>query len=137
MAGLTKLDLFTLQELGIMDIDKLPDRSPMGPFDYNDESPHKTSFYSDHPILTPLTIALVIKNILLLAYHAYRRYFSEAAKACKSKEGHERSNCINNYQKKGKVAFNDVIRKGMPKCDKSKDPKKCKQLLKDKMKSIS
>jgi len=127
MAGLTKLDLFILQEFNITDIDKVPN--------FVLDHSGSNDYASSRPYVNWFAVAMVVKIVAFSAYHIYRRYFSEAANACNNKSGHERSNCINKYKEKAKKAYNEVIRKGMPKCDKSKDPKKCKQLLKDKMKS--
>jgi len=132
-----KLDLFILREFSL--------ENPLGLTPETRQQVSKELFPEAHKAMADqasantqvnvLTVIAVVSAVSFAAVQIYKRYFSEAAKSCKSKSGEERTDCINNYKRKGTTAYNQVIRNGISKCDKSKDPKKCKQLLKDKMKN--
>ena len=110
MATITKLDLLILEDMDIKS-------------------------WTDSVSFQTLAVIFVVKSVVFTAYQVYQRYFSEAAKTCEKKSGQERTDCINDYKTKGRKEYNTTIKNGMSKCDKSKDPEKCRQLLKDKMKS--
>lgn len=67
----------------------------------------------------------------LLGYGAvklYKAFLSKAARACKGKSGAEKTACIQAYKVKGYQAQANAIKAGMSKCEKSKDPEKCKSI---------
>jgi hypothetical protein len=62
----------------------------------------------------------------------YKKFFSQAAKACKGKSGADKKNCMNSFKAKGLQAAKAKVMSGMSKC---KDDK-CKAKLKAKAASF-
>jgi hypothetical protein len=58
----------------------------------------------------------------------YKKFFSQAARACKGKSGPDKKNCVNSFKAKGLQAAKAKVMSGMSKC---KDPK-CKAKLQSK-----
>jgi len=69
-------------------------------------------------------------------YKIYKRFFSQAAKACAGKSGKEKTACMNKYKKTALMKQASAIQSGVSKCAKSKDPAKCKAALSKKVASI-
>jgi len=81
------------------------------------------------------TIAATILAAIILAaaYKVYKSYLSKAAKACKGKSGEEKTKCMKSYKEQARQKEITGIRKLMGECSKSKNPVKCKSLLKKKL----
>ena len=62
----------------------------------------------------------------------YKKFFSQAAKACKGKSGSDKKNCMNSFKAKGLQAAKSKVMAGMSKC---KD-EKCKAKLQAKAQSF-
>lgn len=62
----------------------------------------------------------------------YKKFFSQAAKACKGKAGSDKKNCMNSFKAKGLQAAKSKVLAGMSKC---KD-EKCKSKLQSKAQSF-
>jgi len=74
--------------------------------------------------------ALAVAALLTYAgVKAYKRFLSQAAKACKGKSGAEKTACMKAYKAKGIKAQIATIKSGMSKCAKTKNPEKCKKAL--------
>lgn len=72
----------------------------------------------------------------LASYKVYKRFFSQAAQACKGKSGSEKTSCMNAYKAKGLNASKSELRRGLSKCAKSKDAAKCKAAIQKKVLSL-
>jgi hypothetical protein len=59
----------------------------------------------------------------------YKKFFSQAAKACKGKKGPDKKNCVTSFKVKGLQAAKAKVAAGMAKC---KDAK-CKAKLQSKV----
>lgn len=70
-----------------------------------------------------------------LAYKAYKRFFSQAARACKGKSGAEKTGCMKQFKVKGLMASKAALQSSMGKCGKDKNPAKCKASLQKKVQS--
>jgi len=73
-----------------------------------------------------LAAAAVIALASTLAFKAYQRFLSKAAKACKGKSGDEKTNCMNKFKQQAQKAKIDSLQKSLQSCSKSKDPSACK-----------
>jgi hypothetical protein len=62
----------------------------------------------------------------------YKKFFSQAAKACRGKKGPDKKNCVKSFKIKGLMAAKAKISSGIAKC---KDPK-CKAKLQAKVQSF-
>ncbi|MBY9000055.1 MAG: hypothetical protein KGD64_04005 [Candidatus Heimdallarchaeota archaeon] len=80
-----------------------------------------------------LTALAIVAAASTLAYAAYKRFYSKAAKACKGKGGLEKTNCMNKYKKQAQAAKIKELQSGMSKCAKGKDPSTCKLKLQGKI----
>lgn len=69
----------------------------------------------------------------LASYKVYKRFFSQAAKACSGKSGSEKTACMNTYKVKGLNAAKTALRSSMGKCAKTKNPDQCKASIQKKI----
>jgi len=69
-------------------------------------------------------------------FMAYKRFFSQAAKACAGRSGVEKTSCMNQFKTKALQAQIKVLQSAMGGCSKSKDPVKCKAKLQNKINKI-
>lgn len=81
-------------------------------------------------------VGVIAAAAALASYKVYKRFFSQAAKACKGKSGSEKTACMNAYKVKGLNASKSELRRGLSKCAKTKDPGKCKAAIQKKVLSI-
>lgn len=72
-------------------------------------------------------IALAVAAATAASYAAYKRFFSQGAKACK--DAPDRGVCLKQYKKKAAMAKAAALQSGMSKCASSSDPAKCKDSL--------
>jgi len=75
----------------------------------------------------------------LLAYAAvktYRRYFSQAGKACRGTSGAEKTACLKKYRIGALKAQLADLKRGSAACAKSKDPAGCKKMMAVKMAKV-
>lgn len=92
----------------------------------------------DHPgTASAISGAALAALVVFGAYQAYKRYFSQAAKACAGKKGSEKAACMSAYKAKAKQAQAKVLRKGLASCAKSKDPAKCRAAIQAKASKAS
>lgn len=91
--------------------------------------------YPSHVANAPL-YSVAAAAIIASADSAYKRFFSQAAKACKGKSGKEKTICMNNYKRKGKEQQLRKLQSSISKCSKDKNPDKCRKRLTKKINSI-
>ena len=75
------------------------------------------------------TGAFVLAGASLLAIgsmYIYKRFFSASAKACKGKEGAERTKCVADFKVKAISSTISKLKSSASKCAKAKDPAKCR-----------
>ena len=71
--------------------------------------------------------AAIWSMIAIKAAHvAYKRFLSQAAKACKGMSGLDKTNCMSKFKKKAQAAKVQSLQSGLSKCSKDKNPAKCK-----------
>jgi hypothetical protein len=80
--------------------------------------------------------AVLAALLLYGAAKTYKRFFSQAAKACKGKSGREKTICMNNYRIKALRAQLADIKRARTSCSKSKDPGKCGKITGAQIKKI-
>lgn len=68
-----------------------------------------------------------------LAFRAYKRYLSKAAKACKGKAGEERTSCLKKASREAKKQKIKLLEKGLSQCGKTKSPSQCKVKFREKI----
>jgi len=66
----------------------------------------------------------------------YKRFFSQAAKACSGKSGAEKTACMGKYKKQAIMKQASAIQSAASKCAKSKDPAKCKAAVAAKVNAL-
>jgi len=66
----------------------------------------------------------------------YKRFLSQAAKACKGKSGKEKTACMKAYRVKGLKAQITDLSRGLTGCAKTKDPAKCSKSVTNKLTSL-
>jgi len=69
-------------------------------------------------------IALAVAAATAASYAAYKKWFSQGAKACK--DASDKGACLKQYKKKAAVAKAAALQSGMAKCASSSNPEKCK-----------
>jgi len=69
---------------------------------------------------SPLWIALVVA-----AFYAYKRFFSQAARACSGRSGIDKTVCMRKFKIAGCQAAIKMLEQGKSKCRGTKDPQKC------------
>jgi len=80
--------------------------------------------------------AAVAAAIITAGVLAYKRFFSKAAKACKGKSGGERKTCLQTFKNNAVIAQMSVLKSGLGKCAKTKNPTKCKLKVQNKIKRL-
>jgi hypothetical protein len=75
------------------------------------------------PVVGTIVVAAAIAAA---SYAIYKRFLSKAAKSCNSKKGAEKTLCMHQYKKKATQARIRNMRSQLSKCNKTKDPAKCK-----------
>lgn len=84
-----------------------------------------------------VTLALSVSVIALTATVAsvviYKKFFSQAARACKDSKGIEKEKCITRYKIAGYEAAIKSLTKDLSDCSQTKDPYKCKSKIQDKI----
>jgi Tfp pilus assembly protein PilE len=84
-------------------------------------------------VVGSVQVAVVVAAVAVLAYQAYKRFLSKAARSCKGKSGLDKTNCMVKYKKQAQAAKVKTLQSGMSKCAKTKDPAKCKTQLQGKI----
>lgn len=69
-------------------------------------------------------------------YKIYKRFFSQAAKACAGQGGAAKTACMNKYKKQAIMKQAATIQSNSSTCAKSKDPAKCKAAIAAKVASL-
>jgi len=69
---------------------------------------------------------IVAAAIAAASYALYKRFLSKAARSCNSKSGAEKTLCMQQYKKKATQARIKNMQSQISKCNKTKDPAKCK-----------
>jgi hypothetical protein len=77
--------------------------------------------------------AAVVALAGALAYKAYKRFLSKAAKACKGKSGVEKTNCMSKFKQDAQKAKIQAMQSALSKCGNTKDPTTCKQKIQAKI----
>lgn len=80
--------------------------------------------------------AAIAAAAIYAGYKIYKRFFSQAAKACSGKSGAEKTVCMNNYKKQAIQKQISATQSAAAKCSKSKDPAKCKSAIAKKIASL-
>ena len=75
----------------------------------------------------------VAVGVAALAVAAYKKHFSQAAKACGGQSGTAKTMCMNKFKEKAKQAKISTLKSGMGRCAKDKNPAKCKASLQKKI----
>jgi hypothetical protein len=74
--------------------------------------------------------------IAYAGYQVYKKFFSKAAKACAGQSGPAKEQCLAGFRKKAVVAQAQTLMKASAACAKSKDPQKCKAVIRAKVATI-
>jgi len=74
--------------------------------------------------------------IAYAGYQVYKKFFSKAAKACAGQSGSAKAQCLAGFRKKAVVAQAQTLMKASAACAKSKDPQKCKAVVRAKVAKI-
>ncbi len=69
---------------------------------------------------------VIAAAIAAAAYKIYKRFISQAAKACKGRSGADKTLCMSQHKKKALQARIKNMQSSMKQCDQTKDPTKCK-----------
>jgi hypothetical protein len=69
-------------------------------------------------------------------YKLYKRFFSQAAKACSNVSGAEKTACMAKFRKQAIIKQIAATQSGMAKCGKSKNPDSCKKAIAQKVASL-
>ena len=80
--------------------------------------------------------AAIAAVVLVIAYKAYKRFYSKAAKACAGKKGDIKTSCMNKFKREALKSQMITLQKGTAACRKTKDPNKCKNRIQTKLRSI-
>jgi len=80
-----------------------------------------------------LTVSLIVAAVTAQAYKIIRAVVSKAHRTCLKYSGNEKQKCVDMVKKKGLEGMISTLTSGKSKCSKSKDPKKCQQLLNNKI----
>jgi len=79
--------------------------------------------------------AAIAIGVAAVAVKAYKRFFSQAAKACAGRSGDAKTSCMNKFKQKAQAAKVSSLQSGLSKCAKDKNPAKCKASLQKKIAS--
>lgn len=87
---------------------------------------------------TAISLAVIgaVSIILYIAYSIHQKYYSEAAKACKSKSGEQQEICVTQFRIKALERQKKEITAGFSVCKNTTDSEKCKKLLKQKINKL-
>lgn len=77
---------------------------------------------------------LLAVNAIALSVSTYKLYLGKAAKACRSTKGyHAKEACFTKYKLAGMQKQISVLKSGMSKCNKDKNPEKCRSKIQAKI----
>ncbi|MFW9871856.1 MAG: hypothetical protein ACFFG0_02055 [Candidatus Thorarchaeota archaeon] len=86
---------------------------------------------------TPVAALVMAALVILVASRAYKKYFSEAAKACKGKGSKELiQKCVKQYKLKALKAQLMELQSSIKACDTTKKPDKCRKAINKKIMKI-
>ena len=81
-------------------------------------------------------VGLLITTAYSLGRLAYNRYLTQAARACKDKEGIDRSACIDLYKERGLKARLAALRKESTKCNQTDNVAKCRKTFAEAIRKV-
>jgi len=67
--------------------------------------------------------------LITVAYKVYKAFFSKAAKACRTKAGRDKQECIYKYKVAALRQQIKALKKNRAYCKKAKEPEKCRQRI--------
>lgn len=86
--------------------------------------------------VAPIMLAVSAASLSMTAFNLYKQHLTKAARACKDLTPREKSICMLRFKMSGKKLQLAKLKDGMTKCNKSKNPKSCKQSLVNKAKKV-
>lgn len=87
--------------------------------------------------MSPVTYALYgLPYALKLANFAWKNTFNKAHKTCRGLEKDDYTSCIRKFKLQAYNQQVAAMKKGLPTCNKSKTPDKCKQKIQDKIQKL-
>jgi len=97
-----------------------------------------TKFVNDHTggHAKAVGVTALVGVAAFLAYKAYQRYFSKAAKACAGKSGAERTACIAEAKKAAVKQQMNMLKRSMAGCKAAANPAKCRSEINAKISKL-
>lgn len=81
-------------------------------------------------------LAISATFLLMNAYRIYKEYLTKAARQCGTMTGRDKSLCMTKYKLDATKAQMEKLRKDLSKCKEAKNPDKCEEKLKEKIKKL-
>ena len=94
--------------------------------------------YEDNLYLLELEVStgMLVANIIAGAFAVYKNYIRKNVAACKEYKGEEKKKCKLHYKKQAINAELKELRASKSKCNKAKDPKKCRTKIDKRIKKV-
>jgi len=90
----------------------------------------------DQNIAIGIGVALLVGSAVAVGIVAYKKFFSQAAKACKGRSGNDKENCINSFKSKAAEHYISAIQNKKKDCKETKNPKQCIQKMDSKINKL-
>jgi len=84
-----------------------------------------------------ISLSAQIALMFASAYVKYREHLSRGKILCNSREGEEKTLCLENIKKEAFNKQKNELRKSVNLCNKSKNPDRCKVIIKNKIKKVN